>query len=221
MTEFELRKQLARICHLLYERELIIANAGNVSVRAGRGRFLTTPAGTCKGWLEPADFVVVDDSGRKIAGGGRPPSSEFDMHRVIYEVRPDVQAIVHAHPALATAFTVAGRSLGEPILTEGLLTIGVIATAAYATPGTPGVGNSLRHLVRDHDAILLEHHGAVTCGPDLDTAFWFMEIVEHTARTRLAAEALGGARSLPQPEVDLLLATRQRLRGGVAAGRRY
>jgi len=218
VTEYELRKELARICRLLYERELVIANAGNVSARAGRGRFLTTPSGTCKGWLEPADFVTVDESGRKVAGS-RPPSSEFDMHRVIYEVRPDVQAIVHAHPALATAFTVAGRSLGEPILTEGLLTIGQIATAAYATPGTPAVGNSLRHLVRDHDAILLAHHGAVTCGPDLDTAYWYMEIVEHTAKTRLAAEALGGARSLPPGEVDALLRTRQRLRGGLAAGR--
>ncbi len=216
MTEFELRKQLTRICHLLYERELIIANAGNVSVRAGRGRFLTTPTGTCKGWIEPADLVVVDDQGRKLSGA-RPPSSEFDMHRVIYEVRPDVNAIVHAHPALATAFTVAGRSLAAPVLTEGLLTIGVIVTAGYATPGTPALGAGLRDLVRQHDAILLEHHGAVTCGKDLDTAFWAMEIVEHTARTHLAAEALGGARSLPGTEVDRLLGVRQRLQGSHAA----
>lgn len=216
MTEFELRKQLARICHLLYERELIIANAGNISARAGRGRFLTTPSGTCKGWIEPGDFVVVDDQGRKL-GGTRPPSSEFEMHRVIYEERPDVNAVVHAHPALATAFTVAGRDLGEPILTEGLLTIGRIVSAPYATPGTPAVGAGLRDLVRRHDAILLEHHGAVTCAKDLDTAFWYMEIVEHTARTYLAAEALGGARTLPGPEVERLLGIRQRLRGGAVS----
>lgn len=216
MTEFELRKQVARICHRLYERELIVANAGNVSARAGRDRFLTTPSGICKGWLEPGDLVVVDGQGRKLAGS-RPPSSEFEMHRVIYEERPDVNAIVHAHPALATAFTVAGRNLGEPILTEGLLTIGVIVTAPYATPGTPAVGAGLRDLVRQHDAILLAHHGAVTCAKDLETAFWYMEIVEHTARTYLAAEALGGARALPGAEVQRLLGIRQRLRGGSLA----
>lgn len=215
MTEFELRKNLIKVCRLLYERELIIANAGNISARVGRNRFLTTPSGVCKGWIEPVDLVVVDDEGRKLQGT-RPPSSEYDMHRVIYQARPDVGAIVHAHPALATAFTVAGRSLGEPILTEGLLTIGLIATAPYATPGTPDVGASLRDLIRHHDAILLTHHGAVTCAPDLDTAFWYMEIVEHTARTRLAAEALGGARSLPGHEVDRLLSARQRLRAGAA-----
>jgi len=215
LTEFELRKQLARICKLLYDRELIVGNAGNVSVRAGRGRFLTTPAGSCKGFLEPGDFVAVDDSGRKVAGT-RQPSSEFEMHRVIYQERPDVGAIVHAHPALATAFTVAGKSLAEPILTEGLLTVGPIVTAGYATPGTPAVGASLRELIRYHDAILLAHHGAVTVGPDLDTAFWNMEIVEHTARTRLAAEALGGAHSLPQGEVQLLLARRSRMSSKLA-----
>lgn len=218
MTEFELRKQVARICHRLYERELIVANAGNVSARVGRDRFLTTPSGVCKGWLEPGDLVVVDGQGRRLAGS-RPPSSEFEMHRVIYEERPDVSAIVHAHPALATAFTVAGRDLGEPILTEGLLTIGEIVTAPYATPGTPAVGAGLRDLVRQHDAILLAHHGAVTCAKDLDTAFWYMEIVEHTARTYLAAEALGGARPLPGAEVERLLGIRQRLRG-TGAGRR-
>ena len=97
------------------------------------------------------------------------------------------------------------------------MTIGVIVTAGYATPGTPALGAGLRDLVRQHDAILLEHHGAVTCGKDLDTAFWAMEIVEHTARTHLAAEALGGARSLPGTEVDRLLGVRQRLQGSHAA----
>lgn len=207
MSELELRKQLCRIGALLYQRELIIGNAGNLSAQVGPNRYLTTPAGSCKGFLEPRDLVVVDMDGRRLAGS-RLPSSEFDMHRTIYAVRSDVKAVVHGHPAIATAFTVAGRSLEAPILTEGLLTIGIIATAAYATPGTPAVGAGLADIIRTHDAVLLAHHGAVTCGPDLETAYYHMETVEHTAKTYLAAHMLGGAQTLSGPEVALLLARR-------------
>ncbi|MBU6427765.1 MAG: class II aldolase/adducin family protein [Cyanobacteria bacterium REEB65] len=209
MTEFELRKQLVAICRRLYERELIVGTAGNVSAKVTVDRVLTTPTGICKAHLEPGDLVVVDGTGRKI-GGSREPSSEYDMHRAIYVARPDVAAVVHAHPMAATAFTVAGRSLAEPLLTEAAQCIGRIATAAYSTPGTPGVGHGVSEWIRDHDVVLLDHHGAVACGPDLEVAFGYMETLEHTARIVLYASMLGAAQPLPPGEADRLLATRQR-----------
>lgn len=215
-SEFELRKQLVAICRRLYDRELIVGTAGNVSVQVGQDRYLTTPSGVCKGYLEPADLVAVDAAGRKLAGS-RQPSSEYDMHRTIYAVRPDARAVVHAHPMAATAFSVAGVSLEEPVLTEAAQCIGRIATASYATPGTPAVGAGLADLMRDHDVVVLDHHGAVACGPDLETAFGIMETLEHTARIVLYARMLGGTRPLPPGEADLLLSGRAAVMGSVSS----
>ncbi len=208
-TEYELRRQVVEICRRLYDRGLIVGTAGNVSVRAGSDRFVTTPTGVPKAHLEPGDLVAVDASGRKLAGS-RQPSSEFALHRTIYALRPDVGAIVHAHPAAATAFSVAGVSLAEPVVTEAAQTIGRIATAPYATPGTPAVGGGVAALVVEHDVIVLDHHGAVACGKDLETAFGFMETLEHTARTVLYARMLGQVLPLPAGEADRLLAARLR-----------
>lgn len=209
-TEYELRKQLVEVCRRLYERELIVAMDGNVSCRIGPNRFLTTPSGACKGYLTPDQLVAVDLDGKKLAGSLK-PSSEFGMHAAIYAVRPDVMAIVHAHPPTATAFSVAGVSLAEPILTEVVLTVGSIPTAPYATPGTPEVADSIRTLIETYDCCILDHHGVVTVGRDLFEAYYRMETVEQTAKVALTAHQLGGAHPLSPHQIGPLKTIRQAL----------
>lgn len=209
-TEYALRKQLVEIGRRLYERQLIVALDGNISCRVGPNRFLTTPSGVCKGQLAPDQLVAVDKDGKKLAGTLK-PSSEFGMHAAVYAVRPDVMAIVHAHPPTATAFSVAGKSLAEPILTEVVLTLGSIPTAPYATPGTPEVASSIRSLIATYDCCILDHHGVVTVGRDLFEAFHRMETVEQTAKVALVAHQLGGARSLTSSQIGSLQVIRKAL----------
>jgi len=209
-VEQALREQLVRVCRHLYAKELIVATDGNVSARLGEDHFLTTPSGVCKGDLTPDMLVVVDADGQHVRGALK-PSSEFGMHLAIYRVRPDVSAVVHAHPPTATAFSVAGVSLEPPILTEVVLTVGSIPTTPYATPGTPEVGAAVRAVAATHDAFILDHHGAVTLGRTLDEAYHRMETVEQTAKVHLMAHQLGGIRPLTGPQVQALEEIRRKL----------
>lgn len=201
-NEKALREQLVEVCRQLYRKELIVATDGNVSARLG-DHFLTTPSGVCKGELTPDMVVVVDAQGQRVRGDLK-PSTEFGMHLAIYQVRPDIGAIVHAHPPTATAFSVAGVSLEAPILTEVVLTVGSIPTTPYATPGTPEVGEAVQEVARTRDAFILDHHGAVTVGRTLAEAFYRMETVEQTAKVHLIAHQLGGIRPLGPRQVEAL-----------------
>lgn len=202
-TEYELRRQVIEVCRRLYDRQLIVATDGNVSCRLAANRFLTTPSGLCKGDLKPEALVVVDGCGKKLNGSFK-PSSEFGMHALIYDLRPDVHAVVHAHPPTATAFSVAGKSLAAPILTEVVLTLGAIHTAPYATPGSPELGAGVIQLLATFDSCLLDHHGAVTVGKDLWEAYGRMETVEQTAKIAMMAHSLGGAIPLGGSQVEAL-----------------
>lgn len=184
----------------------IAANDGNLSVREPEGTILVTASGSRKGYLRPDQIVRVDASGRHLAGGGR-PSSELGLHLTIYAERPDVRAIVHAHPPISTAFAVARQPLDSCVLPELVLTLGRIPIAPYATPGTPELGASVVEAVRRHDAVLLANHGAVTAGPDLESAYFTMERVEHGARILLYAQLLGRVTPLGADEVRRLLDT--------------
>lgn len=171
--------------------------------------FLVTPSGTCKGRLALEDLLVADLSGEVVCGTER-PSSEMLMHLLYYRSRSDVRAICHAHPPTATGFAAAGRGLEEPVLPEVIVGLGKIPLAPYGTPGTWELCAGLEPLVENHDAILLENHGVVTCGPDLGTAFQRMETVEQFACVMLAAELLGGPHLLPREEVQKLIAASPR-----------
>ncbi|MGC1966109.1 MAG: class II aldolase/adducin family protein, partial [Candidatus Acidiferrales bacterium] len=136
------------------------------------------------------------------------PSSELQMHLLYYRLRPDVRAVCHAHPPTATGFAAAGRALEETVLPEVVTTLGNVPLAPYGTPGTWELCERIESLVPSHDAILLENHGVVTCGPDLITAFQHMETVEHFARVMLTAESLGGPRLLTRTDVQKLMAAK-------------
>jgi L-fuculose-phosphate aldolase len=201
------RRLICKIGRWMYARGYVVASEGNLSVRLDKHRILVTPSGRCKGRMAPADLLVTDLSGEVLIGTGR-PSSEILMHLLYYRTRPEVRAICHAHPPTATGFAAAGRALEEPVLPEVIAGLGKIPLAPYGTPGTWEVCAGLEPLVHDHDAILLENHGVVTCGPDLNTAFQRMETVEQFARVMLTAELLGGPHLLPRTEVQKLIAAR-------------
>ena len=199
----ELREDLCRVCALLYQRGYVASNDGNVSVRAGEGQILVTPSGVSKGRLTPDMLVLCDLEGR-VLEGNRHPSSETPMHLLLYRERPDVGAVVHAHPAAATAFAACRRPLDVPYLTEVVSGLGPIPVAPYALPSTPEVPESIRPFVRDHKGVLLANHGVLTVGADLEQAYWRMETVEHTAQIHLNARLLGGGVALSAQEVEEL-----------------
>ena len=208
-VESELRRQICQAGRNMYERGLVVACEGNLSVRVDQDRILVTPAGICKGHLALQNLVVTDLNGMVKCGTSR-PSSEILMHLLFYRLRPDVQAVCHAHPPAATGFAAAGRALDEAVLPEVIMDLGTIPLAPYGTPGTWELCERLEPFVANHDAILLENHGVVTCGQDLTTAYQRLETVEQFARILLAAHSLGGAQVLSRKNVEKLIAARSR-----------
>lgn len=208
-SEEQHRREICIAGRWLYERGYIVACEGNLSVRLGVGRILTTATCMNKGMLEPEDLVVVDLDGRHLEGGRR-ASSEVLMHLMFYRMRQDVNAICHAHPAAATGFATAGRALDQALFPEVVIGLGQVPLVRYATPGTPELSAAIEQYVEHYDALLLANHGAVTCGPDLLSAFYRMETVEHTAKITLAAENAGTPKLFSSREVAKLMAARAR-----------
>jgi L-fuculose-phosphate aldolase len=209
-----LRADIVEIGRRLYGRGFCASNDGNVSIRFADDRVLTTPKSVSKGYMTPDMMVVVDLEGRKISGD-RDASSELLMHLEVYHQRPDVKAVVHAHPPLATGFAVAGVPLDKAVLAEVVTTLGSIPIAGYGTPSTPELPAAVRQYIKAHDGLLLANHGALTIGPDVYAAYYKMETVEHFARISLVARLLGGERLLSQEEVLRLQSLRGRY--GIAA----
>ena len=198
MEEIEQRQQLIAICRKLESKGLIAASDGNVSCRTGDERFLITPSGVSKGELRPIDLILLGSRGEILAGMGR-PSSEIRMHMLAYEKRPDVRAVVHAHPPMLTAFTLAGLSFDAAVLPEVWLTIGPVALAPYATPCTEEVPKSIAPAIEKHDAILLERHGSLTLGATLQQAYMRLEKLEHAAHVLFYAHLLTQSPPSPLP----------------------
>jgi L-fuculose-phosphate aldolase len=165
--------------------------------------------------MTPDDLVITDLHGQLVSGE-RQPSSELGMHLLIYRQRSDVHAICHAHPPIATGFAAAGLPLDSAILSEAVLSLGCVPLAPYGTTGTPELSESIAPLLRNYNAILMANHGVVTYGPDLLTAFFRMETVEHFAQVSLVTELLGKKSLLSARDVDKLLAARARYGAAIA-----
>jgi L-fuculose-phosphate aldolase len=206
--ESTLRADIVEIGRRMYARGYTASNDGNISVRLGADRLLMTPKSVCKGFMTPDMMCVTDLEGRKLQGD-RDPSSEMLMHLEVYRQRPDVQAVVHAHPPIATGFAVAGIPLDRAVLAEVLTTLGSVPIAEYATPSTRELPEAVRKYIKAHDGMLLANHGALTVGGDLYSAYYKMETVEHFANISLVARLLGRENLLSREEVTRL----QGLRG--------
>lgn len=199
-AESSLRADIVEVGRRMYARGYTASNDGNISVRLGADRLLMTPKGVCKGFMSPDMMCITDLQGRKLEGE-RDPSSEMLMHLEVYRQRPDVQAVVHAHPPTATGFAVAGIPLDRAVLAEVLTTLGSIPIAEYATPSTRELPEAVRKYIKAHDGMLLANHGALTVGGDLFSAYYKMETIEHFARISLVARLLGRENLISREEV--------------------
>ena len=196
--ESRARDDVITVCRKLAEKGLIAATDGNVSCRVGLERLLVTPSGKLKGALEPSDLLLLNGQGEVLAGRDR-PSSEMRMHLEVYRQRADVAAVVHAHPPMLTAFTLAGMPFLAEALPEVWLTFGAVPTAPYSTPATAEVPAAIAPFLQDHQAILLERHGSLTLGRTLDEAYLRLEKLEHAARVLFYARLLSQAPLTPLP----------------------
>lgn len=215
-AERKYREQIVRYGRMLHERGFVAAMDGNLSVRLQDDRILVTPTCLSKGAMRPADMVVVDLKGRRVAGR-RNVTSEIGMHLLVYRLRSDVQAIVHAHPPTATGFAAAGLALTEPLVCEVVMGLGCIPLARYGTPGTSELAQTLEPYVPDYDAILMSNHGVVTYGDTLEHAYMKMETVEHFAQIALVTHLLGRQQPLKDVEIEKLLLARSKYFGAKIA----
>jgi L-fuculose-phosphate aldolase len=198
-----LKSELVYYSNLCYKCGFLSATDGNLSVRTKKESILVTPTNFCKGNIKLQHLIKVDLKGKKIVGKGK-VSSEFKLHKYIYESRKDINAVVHTHPKFATAFAAAGIGLDKVIFPEMYLKFGKIPLAEYATPSTDEVPNSIKKYVKDHDAILLGNHGLVTMGKDLEQAYFNTEKVERLAEITFYARLLGGEKVLNKAQIKKL-----------------
>lgn len=194
----------------VFSQGYVASNDGNISCRIDDDRILTTPTGMSKGFLKIEDLCVVDMDGTLVSGQKR-PSSEIGMHIFLYHQRPDMRAVVHAHPPTATGFAVAGIPLSACVLPEVIITLGSIPIVKYGTPGGPEISEPIMQYVKDYDAYLLENHGATTIGTDVMNAYYKMETMEHFAKILFVAKQLGGFNELNSEQVSKLIAIRDRM----------
>lgn len=205
MTEMLLRNWICEIGRRLHQRDMIAAADGNISVRFGDDQFLCTPSGVSKGFLRPDDIVIADSCGEKVAGEGK-VTSEFFTHLAAYQNRPETQAVIHAHPTYATVLTIMGVNTTAPILPEVVMNMVALPVAPYATPGSREGADAITALIKEYDALLLERHGAITVGADLQEAYMRMGRLEHAAKTLYLCSLLGKPPVIPPDELAKLMA---------------
>lgn len=210
-SPFEIKKEICEAGHKIYAKGFVAANDGNISVKVSENEYYCTPTGVSKGDLTPDMICRIDGNGNKLEGKLN-PSSEIKMHLRVYRDRPDVNAVVHAHPPVATAFTVAGLDLDQYILPEAILTIGWVPTCDYGTPSTMEIPDSLNPYLQEHDAFLLKNHGALTVGCTLQKALFTMEEVEFNAQINKYARELGNVEEIPCDQLEKLMELRKKMR---------
>lgn len=211
-SELEIKEEMCEIGRRVYNRGMVAANDGNFSVKLNDNEFLCTPTGVSKGFMTPEFICKVNAKGEVLeANEGFRPSSEVKMHMRIYAKRPDVNAVVHAHPMYAASFAIAGKPLMDPIMPEAVISLGGVPLAKYGTPGTMEVPDSIEGFLDDYDAVLLENHGALTYSDSLMNAYYKMESVEFYARLMYQAQMLGGAQIIPPEKVEELYETRRNM----------
>lgn len=204
------RNEICDVCQKLWQRGIVAANDGNVSVLLPDGSILCTPSGISKAAITPEMLLHVDqDLSVRSALAGMKPSSELKMHIRCYQERPDVTAVVHAHPPIATSYASIGLPLDDYKVMETVVQLGSVPIAPYAKPSSDEVPDSIAPYLKNHDAVLLANHGALTVGDSLKTAYFRMETLEMFAKTSLYIRLLGGGKDLPADKINELLDLRE------------
>lgn len=210
LSYMELREQICDVCHKMWQLGWVAANDGNVSAKLEDGTFLATPTGISKSFITPEKLVHIDREGNLLEGlDGYRPSSEIKMHLRCYQEREDVGAVLHAHPPVATGFAVAHQSLDDYSMIETVIALGSIPLTPYGTPSTYEVPEAIAPYLKEHDAMLLANHGALTVGADVLTAYYRMETLELFAKITLNARLLGGVKEISRENIDRLISMRE------------
>ena len=205
-SEHELRLAILECGQICYQRGLMTSNDGNISIRIDANRILITAAGLCKGRMEMGDLLILDLNGNIVVSWkDLRPSSETPMHLEVYKQRPEINAVIHAHPVYATTLTVANQPFPHDVLPEVALTLGNIPVTAYATPSSHQDAEAIRPFIHDHNAVLLRQHGSLTVGKDLDEALIHLERLEHVAQVYWTAHMLGNVTRIPPDELTKLM----------------
>lgn len=213
-----LRQQLVATSRKLHEMGWVANHDGNASVRLTGDRYLITCTAISKADVDDASLLVVNAKGEVLEGRKR-PFSELDLHLAAYRARPDVQAVLHAHPPYATATGLVGQALDCPAMPEVVVSLGpVIPLALRSLPRSELAVKQVEQLCAEHDALLLSGNGALTLGDDLSQALLRMELVEHYAKILALARGLGTVRPLSPADLEVLQAARTKAGLG-AAGR--
>ncbi len=210
VSEYEIKKEICEIGKRIYNRGMVAANDGNISVKLNDNEFLCTPTGVSKGFMTPDYICKVDKDGNVLqANGNFKPSSEIKMHMRVYAQRPDVNSVVHAHPTYATSFAIAGIPLTQPIMPEAVIALGCVPIAEYGTPSTMEIPDAVEKYLQHYDAVLLENHGALAYSDSLLAAYHKMESLEFYAELLFKSRLLGGPKELSQSQVERLYEIRR------------
>lgn len=210
LDELSIKQQICDIGKRIYDKGMVASNDGNISVKLNDNEFLCTPTGVSKGFMTTEYICKVDRDGKVIeANPGFKPSSEIKMHMRVYKERPDVNAVVHAHPMYATGFAIAGIPLTQPIMPEAVISLGAVPIAEYGTPSTEEIPDAISKYLQSYDAVLLENHGALSFSDSLLNAYHKMESVEFYAKLLYIAKQLGGPKELSESQVQRLYEIRR------------
>ncbi len=208
IADTRLREDLKKVCNLAYQKGLLSGNEGNFSLKINDNLILVTPRNSHKGTIETTDFVTVDINGNVISNGNKQPTTELALHLEAYKKRPNIKAVVHAHPPTAVSFSVAGLDLNMPAIPEIIVLLGKVPTVPYREPGTDKLAELAGAYLEKHDAVILDHHGAVTIGSNIFNAYCKMESLEHAAKIMYSAHTLGDIKLLDETYVDELIKQR-------------
>ncbi|MBR1724193.1 MAG: class II aldolase/adducin family protein, partial [Ruminococcus sp.] len=203
----EIKDQIVEVCHKMWLKGWVAANDGNVTVKVGENEFLATRTGISKYEITREHIGLIDKDFNILESPseGWRPSSEVKMHMKCYADRPDVGAVVHAHPPVSTGFACAHLSIDDYCMIETVIGVGSVPLTPYGTPSTYEVPEAIEPYLQEHDVMLLENHGALTVGADLTTAYYRMETLELQAQISLVARLLGGAKDISRENIDRLI----------------
>lgn len=211
LSYMAIREEICDVCYKMWQRGIVAANDGNVSVKLEDGTVLCTPTGISKSMIKPNMLVRTDMEGNVLeAAEGYRPSSEMKMHYRCYQEREDVGAVVHAHPPVATTFASANIALDAYCVMENIVNTGAVPVVPFATPSTDEVPEAIAPYLENHDAMLLAHHGTLTVGPNLTAAYYKMESLEQYAKTTLYLKILGGAPDMKEEDINTLIGLRKK-----------
>lgn len=204
------KQQICEIGQRIYKKGFAAANDGNISWRVSENEIVCTPTMISKGFMKPEDLCIVDLDGKQLSGR-RKSTSEIKLHLAIMKSRPDVKSVVHCHPPHATAFGIAREPVPQCVLPEVEIFLGEVPTAKYETPGSQEFADTILPFVQKSNVIILANHGTVSFGPDVETAYWYTEILDAYCRMLMLSRSLGRVNYFTEPEARALLELKDQL----------